>query len=76
VNTSTNEYDFTAIPGGLRNYTGEFPLFANSYAVWWTATEYDALQAWNYGLFFSSNKSYKGYDFKVNGFSVRCIMDH
>ena len=72
---ATNEFDFTALPGGLRLYSGSFPDFGNSYAVWWSATEYNETRAWNVGLHNSSSKVFRGYDNKQNGFSVRCIRD-
>lgn len=75
LSTATNEYDFTALPGGMRFEYGNFPLFANNYGVWWTATEFDKFQAWNRGLFFQSSKTFKGHEGKRNGFSVRCIKD-
>jgi len=72
---STNEFGFTALPGGLRMKVGTFPEFGTSYAVWWTATDYDQVAAWNRGLFFNSSNVYGGFDNKKNGFSVRCIHD-
>ncbi|HUX56503.1 MAG TPA: fibrobacter succinogenes major paralogous domain-containing protein [Bacteroidales bacterium] len=74
-NRVTNEFDFTALPGGLRIASGVFPTFGNSYAVWWMATEKDPVVAWNYGLYFRSSKLFSGFDKKVNGFSVRCLRD-
>jgi len=71
----TNEYDFTALPGGFRHYTGAFPD-PDSYAVFWSATSFDETQAWNWGLFFSSSKLYNGFDQKQAGFSVRCVKDN
>lgn len=70
----TNEYDFTALPGGLRLASGDFPTFAGSYAVWWTSTGSNTY-AWNRGLFFSTGKIYKGYESMRSGFSVRCVKD-
>jgi uncharacterized protein (TIGR02145 family) len=72
---STNEFGFTALPGGLRLMEGNFPEFASSYTVWWSTTEFSNIAAWNRGLFFSSSKVYGGNDNKKNGFSVRCIKD-
>lgn len=71
----TNDYDFTALPGGTRLYSGSFAEFGSSYAVWWTATEFSSLAAYNWGLHVSSSKIFNGYDSKQSGFSVRCIMD-
>lgn len=72
---ATNDFDFTALPGGTRLYSGIFPTFGNSYAVWWSATEYSSLAAYNWGLHETSSRVFKGYDSKQSGFSVRCIKD-
>jgi uncharacterized protein (TIGR02145 family) len=71
----TNEFDFTALPGGTRLYSGSFPEFGNSYAVWWTSTPYSSLAAHNWGLHDSSARIFNGYDNKQSGFSVRCMKD-
>ncbi|HEX2969011.1 MAG TPA: fibrobacter succinogenes major paralogous domain-containing protein [Bacteroidales bacterium] len=71
-----NQYGFTALPGGMRLSSGTFPTFANSYCVWWTSDGDTKLKlAWNRGLFFSSNRMYKGNEGMSSGFSVRCLMD-
>lgn len=75
LSTATNDYDFTALPGGMRLESGNYPAFANNYGVWWTATSFDEFNAWNRGLFFRSSKTYKGHESKKNGFSVRCVKD-
>ncbi len=75
LDQATDEYEFTALPGGMRHYDGMFPTFGSSYAVWWTSTPFNDKTAWNCGLYFSSSKLYHGYDFKENGFSVRCVKD-
>lgn len=75
LNNATNEFDFTALPGGMRLDAGVFPIFGSSYAVWWSATENNPELAWNRGLFFSSRNVYRGCENKRSGFSVRCIKD-
>ncbi len=72
---TTNDYDFSALPGGTRLYSGSFPEFGNSYAVWWTSSEFSSLAAYNWGLHNSTSRVFNGYDNKQCGFSVRCIMD-
>ena len=72
--TATDDYNFTAIPGGMRIENGDFPVFGHSYAVWWTSTGSNNL-AWNRGLFFNTSMIYKGYESMRSGFSVRCIKD-
>ncbi len=72
----TNDFEFTALPGGFRLYTGGFPDYWNSYAVWWSSTMCDEIQSWNWGLYFSSSRVFRGCDTKQAGLSVRCIEDH
>lgn len=73
--TATNDYDFTGLPGGLRDYTGVFPIFGDSYAIWWTSTESDAKQARARGLYEQSTRVYNGFDNFGSGYSVRCLKD-
>jgi uncharacterized protein (TIGR02145 family) len=75
LSTGTNDFDFTALPGGTRLSDGSYPTFANSYAVWWSSTAFDGTRAWNRGLYFSSSKVFKGYESNRSGFSVRCLKD-
>lgn len=70
----TNPYDFTALPGGFRLYSGSYSN-EGEYGVWWTSTVFGATQAWNYGLYFHSTKLYNGHDISQAGFSVRCIKN-
>jgi uncharacterized protein (TIGR02145 family) len=76
LNSGTNEFDFTALPGGMRLESGGFPIFGNSYAVWWSSTEYDPKNAKNRGLYFSTSNVYSSHDDKRNGFSIRCLKDN
>jgi len=75
LSTATNDFDFTALPGGMRYFTGGFPIFGDSYAIWWTSTEYSTSQSVCRGLHDSSSQVFKASDNKRSGFSVRCIMD-
>jgi uncharacterized protein (TIGR02145 family) len=75
LSTSTNEYGFTALPGGMRFETGTFPVFGDSYGVWWTTTGFSTYYAWNRGMYFANGNIYKGHDNMKNGYSVRCIKD-
>ena len=74
-NTSaTNETGFTALPGGCRHYHGLFSV-TRQYGLWWSATEYDVLNA----LYPLIRCDYGGVlryqNFKTNGMSVRCVKD-
>ncbi|MCX6307252.1 MAG: hypothetical protein NT040_19990 [Bacteroidetes bacterium] len=45
-----------------------------SYGLYWSSTQYDADFGWY--LYFYSGGSYVGfYEYKVNGFSIRCLRD-
>jgi uncharacterized protein (TIGR02145 family) len=72
---STNDYDFTALPGGMRYFAGDFPIFGNSYAIWWTSTEYSMDRSICRGLHDTSSQVFKASDNMRSGFSVRCIQD-
>jgi uncharacterized protein (TIGR02145 family) len=72
---ASNDFDFTGRPGGMRFYTGIFPEFGDSYAVWWTSTEFDSKQTRTRGLHDQSSMVYNGYDNFGSGFSVRCLKD-
>ncbi len=69
----TDDYGFSALPGGTRYDNG----FANSggYGHWWTATEYDAEKA--YGLQISEDVDFMfEYEtYKRFARSVRCISN-
>ncbi|MBK7133962.1 MAG: fibrobacter succinogenes major paralogous domain-containing protein [Bacteroidales bacterium] len=71
----TNEYGFTALPGGMRIYNGDFPDFSNNFAVWWSSTSTRNIEAWNRGLYFNSSQVYRGRENVKSGFSVRCLKD-
>ena len=73
--SSTDEYGFSALPGGNRGTDGYF-YYAGDFGFWWSATEGGTTDAW-YRLMYcyydgviesSSDKSF--------GFSVRCVEDN
>jgi uncharacterized protein (TIGR02145 family) len=69
-----NEFEFTALPGGFRLYSGAYSE-DGEYGVWWSSTSYESTQAWNMGLYFNSTKLYNGHDIRQAGFSVRCLKN-
>jgi uncharacterized protein (TIGR02145 family) len=72
---SPDDLGFTALPGGMRIFSGIFPDFAESYAVWWSSTEIDKTEAWSRGLQDISTRFWRGPNDKRNGYSIRCIKD-
>jgi uncharacterized protein (TIGR02145 family) len=69
----TNDYGFSALPGGYRVSDGYF-FYAGKFGYWWTATE-------NGGYVYDRRMGYKydgvneGSNYKSNGYSARCIED-
>jgi len=75
-----NAINFSALPGGFRNYEGEFE--GESYrSFWWTSTQVAGwngqTQAWAFGLSHPTIQSdwYINGDVKNSFLSVRCIQN-
>jgi len=66
-----NSSGFTALPGGYRWSDGYF-VGAGSYSLFWSDTEYNATFAWKRTLRNMYSGSYRYYNPKAGGFSVRC----
>lgn len=64
---------FTAVPGGARN-GGNYEGFGN-FAYFWSATEFDAENAWTRGIHSFDALIDRDHDPKRNGYSVRCVKD-
>ncbi|NLL27813.1 MAG: hypothetical protein GX259_03380 [Bacteroidales bacterium] len=70
----TNEFGFTALPGGYRGDDGKF--YGNGiYGVWWSVTKIDDSNTWSRSMYFNSGKIIRNYFSDQWGFSVRCIKD-
>jgi len=74
-NNADNSSGFTALPGGWR-YKNEIFGYIELYSDMWTSSLYSEttapflfLTTWN------DNLVYKGFNFKVNGYSIRCIKE-
>ena len=72
---ATNESEFTALPGGFRNYDGVF-YDMGYYGFWWTSTKSNAGLAWGRGMYYFYGDVNRDNDECTDGFSVRCIKDH
>jgi len=72
----TNESGFTALPGGIRYYDGEF-MYYGDYAFFWTGSSCVVAHAWlryltgDYG-----DKNFRTKARKGAGMSVRCVKDY
>jgi uncharacterized protein (TIGR02145 family) len=70
----TNCSCFTGLPGGNRNYIGSFNN-VGYYGWWWSASEYNTLGAWFWGLYYGSIGGSRGHYNKLVGQSIRLIKD-
>ena len=71
---ATNSSGFSGLPGGNRYDKGTFNAIG-SLGYWWSSTEYDTDGAWKRNLLFYDGNVYRYFNYKVNGFSVRCLRD-
>ena len=70
----SNASGFSGLPGGARYYNGTF-FNIGYYGGWWSSTEKDTNDAWNRYLVYYTGVVYRNYDYKADGFSVRCLRD-
>ena len=70
----TDDYGFTALPGGYRTPQGGFEAYEYQ-GYWWSSTEYSIGYAWYRNMYYDVSYKHKGYYKKEGGFSVRCIKD-
>jgi uncharacterized protein (TIGR02145 family) len=70
----TDEFGFSALPGGNGDSGGNF-LNVGNYGYWWSATENYSNGAYSRNMYYLS--SYVGRDgsYKSNLLSVRCVRD-
>jgi uncharacterized protein (TIGR02145 family) len=70
----TDDYGFSALPGGYRSSDGSFyGVGRNGY--WWSAHEYNSDLAYSRGMYYYNDLAYWYYNYKSNLFSVRCVQD-
>jgi uncharacterized protein (TIGR02145 family) len=77
-NPGTDNYGFSALPGGFRNIDLNFFNIRSS-AFFWSATPIDADEAWYRSLNFFNSDVYRNFNFNIIyksvGASVRCLRD-
>jgi uncharacterized protein (TIGR02145 family) len=71
---ATNESGFSGLPGGGRYYDGAFNYIGDD-GIWWSSTEYNTNDAWSRLLTYNYGYVSRNLNFKVSGFSVRCLRD-
>jgi uncharacterized protein (TIGR02145 family) len=71
----TDDYGFSALPGGYRGYDGRF-LGIGKYGSWWSATEYDATLARDLCMNSGYSNAYTEWTCKASfGVSLRCVQE-
>jgi uncharacterized protein (TIGR02145 family) len=72
----TDNYGFSALPGGSRFSDGSFDI-AGNHGYWWSATAYGINNnfAYNRGMGYDADYVYSGSNHKSYGFSVRCVQE-
>jgi len=72
---ASNSSGFTALPGGFRGNKGVF-YSLGKYATFWTTHDQKGTdKAWYRTLYYGNERVYRQYNFKNQGFSVRCVQD-
>jgi uncharacterized protein (TIGR02145 family) len=70
----TDEFGFSALPGGNGNSNGDFNNVGNR-GYWWSATEDGAADAWYRIMGHYYATVYRNNNVKTRLFSVRCVQD-
>jgi uncharacterized protein (TIGR02145 family) len=70
----SDDYGFSALPGGGSG-NGDYFINVGTTGNWWTATEYDIVNAYSRVMYYESEGVLEGYSNKNSGFSVRCLQD-
>jgi uncharacterized protein (TIGR02145 family) len=71
---ATNEYDFTALPGGWRTNTGTFQ-YIRSIGYWWTSTIGSPPDVYYRHIQNDNDKVFMYYKNEKYGMSVRCVKN-
>ena len=69
----TDDFGFSALPGGCRVFDGSVNTESNT-AFWWTATENGAKAYYRY-IDYNNTNIYRQSTYKAYGFSIRCVKD-
>ena len=71
---ATNESGFTALPGGYRYGNGYY--YSQGYVgFFWSSTELSSNYAWYRLLNYNTSGVYRVSNYKLYGFSLRCVRD-
>jgi len=70
----TDDYGFSALPGGVGVSGGGYFGDARYRGQWWSVTEYNASNAYYQVMYHNVSSVGRGNDGKTNLFSVRCVQ--
>ncbi|MBI9039679.1 MAG: hypothetical protein JEY97_16235 [Bacteroidales bacterium] len=70
----TNDFGFTALPGGHRNSVGNFNMLTSDDSFW-SSSEGSINNAWGRALHYGYDGIHRNLNTKAEGFSVRCLQD-
>jgi uncharacterized protein (TIGR02145 family) len=74
---ATNDFGFSALPGGYRTGLAVGSFRARGYlGYWWGSTEYDLTGARARLMTYDTREIARGTALKKNGYSVRCVKDN
>ena len=73
---ATNEFDFTALPGGYHNSNGSYNLIGE-FGRWWTSSKSGTTDVVSWYMFIGHNSSAitPRINSRNSGFSIRCVKD-
>ena len=75
ASNGTDNYGFSALPGGYGNSNGSF-LNVGNRGYWWSSTESSAIRAYFWYMhYFDFSNVLRYYDLKTSLRSVRCLQD-
>jgi len=72
---SNNSSGLTALPGGYRDFDGEYDTFGG-YAAWWSSSGNDMGNVWALVMVYTSSEVGLFDYAKQVGFSIRCLKDY
>jgi uncharacterized protein (TIGR02145 family) len=70
----TDEYGWSALPGGYGSSDGNFDIAGNN-GYWWSATEDAASYAWSRNMDYNDENVGRSNNVKTGLYSVRCAQD-
>lgn len=71
----SDDYGFSAYPGGRRSFVNGDFYSDGSRGFWWTASEIDDTYSWSRSMYYDSDNVSRVSLNKGSGFSVRCMRD-